>query len=110
IEASDRTSCVVPSDDTGLTQDVENCMRSRLERETYARTQEPWSLALPLVVRDAALSLGEVRDSPPAIETVESHGLSEEVYAVVHALLPELYACVRSIEKSAGLRVVYVGG
>jgi hypothetical protein len=110
IDASGRTTCVVPSDDTGLTQDVENCMRARLEREVFPRGAKAWSTALPILVRDAELALGEARKAAPSIETVESHGLDEDVYPVVVKLLPELYACVRGIDKSADLRVVYVGG
>lgn len=110
VDASGRTTCVVPSDDLGLTQDVEACMRERLDRETYRASGSGFSTAIPLVVKDGALGLGETRTTPPAIETIESHGLSEEVYDVVEALLPELYACMQGLDKSAGLRVVYVGG
>lgn len=109
IDASGKTACVVPSDDTGLTQEVESCMRMRLEKETYAKRDAPWSLALPIVVKDAKLSLGEMRDTPSAIETIESHGLAEDVYDVVDGLLPDLYGCVQGIPKSSEMRVVYVG-
>jgi hypothetical protein len=109
IDASGKTTCVVPSDDMGLTQDVESCMRTRLDREAYPNTAAPWSLALPIVVKDAKLSLGVERDTPGAIETVESQGLTEEVYDVVESLLPDLYGCMSGIPKSGALRVVYVG-
>ena len=110
VDASGKTTCVVPSDDTGLTQDVENCMRARLDKESYPTRDAPWSYALPLVVKDGKLGPGDVRATPPAIETVESHGLAEDVYDVVDRLLPDLYACMRSAPKSSDLRVVYVGG
>lgn len=109
IEASGKTACVVPSDDTGLTQDVENCMRTRLDKEAFPKSDAAWSLALPLVVKDSKLALGETRDAPPAIETIESHGLAEDVYDVVEGLLPDLYGCMASVRSSASLRVVYVG-
>lgn len=110
VDASGKTTCVVPSDDTGLTQDVENCMRARLDKESYAKRDAPWSYALPLVVKDGKLGPGDVRANPPAIETVESHGLAEDVYDVIDALLPQLYECTRTIPRSSDLRVVYVGG
>lgn len=110
IDASGKTSCVVPSDDTGLTQDVEKCMLARLDKETYAKRDAPWSFVLPLVVKDAKLGPGEVRTTAPTIETVESQGLAEDVYDVIEALLPKLYECMRGIPRSADLRVVYVGG
>jgi hypothetical protein len=100
----------VPSDDTGLTQQVERCMRTRLEREAYAATPSPWPYALPIAVKDGALTLGELRKSTPTIETVESHGLAEDVYDVVERLLPPLYTCVRDLDTTAGLPVVFVGG
>lgn len=110
VDAAGRTTCVVPSDDMGLSQDVEACMRERLDRETYARTNSAWTAAVPIAVKDGTLGLGATRTTPPAIETIESHGLSEEVYDVVEALLPDLYGCMQGLDKSSGLRVVYVGG
>lgn len=109
VEPAGRTACVVPSDDTGLTQDVDNCMRTRLEKETHARREQPWSYALPLVVKDGKLGPGEVRSTPPAMETIESHGLAEDVYDVIDALLPDLYGCLQGIPKSGELRIVHVG-
>lgn len=109
VDASGKAACVVPSDDTGLTQDVENCMRTRLDKETYAKRDAAWSFALPIVIRDAKLAPGEARTTPPSIETIESHGLAEDVYDVVEALLPDLYGCMQGIPKSGELRMVYVG-
>jgi hypothetical protein len=110
VDPSGKTACVVPSDDTGLTQDVENCMRTRLDKESYAKRDAPWSFALPLAVKDGKLGPGEARSTPPSIETIESHGLAEDVYDVVEGLLPELYKCMEGLPKSSDLRVVYVGG
>jgi hypothetical protein len=109
VDPSGKTACVVPSDDTGLTQDVENCMRTRLDKETYAKRDAAWSFALPLLVKDGQLGPGEARTSPPSIETIESHGLAEDVYDVVEGLLPDLYGCMQGIQKSSDMRVVYVG-
>lgn len=111
IDANGKTTCVVPSDDSGLTQDVENCMRTRLDKESYPKRDAAWSLALPIEVKDGKLGRGTLRDSPAAIETIESHGLAEDVYDVVEGLLPALYQCVGSAKSSqlGGARVITVG-
>src|SRR5689334_16728209 len=38
VDATGKPSCVVVSEDTGLTQEVEDCMAARMTRETYAKT------------------------------------------------------------------------
>ncbi|MBX3229505.1 MAG: hypothetical protein KIT84_17195 [Labilithrix sp.] len=94
IDREGKSACVVPSDDTGLTQEVEDCMRVRVERETFRPTAAEWTVALPIVVRGGAVSLGQVR-APTSIETIESRGLSEELYDVIEGLLPDAKACLR---------------
>jgi hypothetical protein len=108
IDRSGKTTCAVPSDDSGLTQDVEDCMRKRLGRESYASQSSSWSAVLPIVVENGALSLGKP-SAKPLIETIESHGLAEDMYDVVERILPDLKSCITGIEKSSDLRVVYVG-
>lgn len=109
VDASGKTACVVPSDDTGLTQEVENCMRTRLDKESYAPLDTPWSFSIPLVLKEGKLGPGETRRAPSSIETIESHGLAEDVYDVIDGLLPDLYGCVKGISKSSDMRVIYVG-
>jgi hypothetical protein len=104
VDRDGRTSCVVPSDDTGLTQEVEECMRVRLERESYPASSTSWVITLPIAVHDNALSLASVSKAP-LIETIESQGLTEEVYDVVEASLPDLRSCFKGVTSS----VVYVG-
>jgi len=108
VDGRGTTTCVIPSDDTGLTQEVEDCMRRRLEREEHASSGAAWSVAVPIVVRDASVSLGKLSEAP-TIESIESHGLAEDMYGVIEGLLPEMKSCLRSIDKASGLRVVYVG-
>lgn len=109
VERDGKASCVVPSDDSGLSNDVEDCMRKRLERETFGPSSAGFTVIVPVVVRDAKVSLGKVADAP-TMEMVESQGLSEEMYDVVESLLPELKSCLAPIDAAAGVRVVYVGG
>ncbi len=108
IEPGGRTACVVPSDDTGLTQEVADCIRERLERESYEPARAPWSARIPIVVRAGVVSLGgpAVQTS---IDTIESRGLAEDLYPVLDALLPDVKRCVRDTGKTAGRRVVVVG-
>ncbi len=108
VDRSGKTTCAVPSDDSGLTQDVEDCMRKRLERETYPPQDAAWSAVLPIVVDNGALALGQP-NTKPMIDTIESHGLAEDIYDVVERMLPELKACLRTLDKSSDRRVVYVG-
>jgi hypothetical protein len=110
VDVAGRTSCVVPSDDTGLTQEVEDCIGARLAKETYD-TGLAWSYEIPIVVKkDGALTLGDpAADDGASFENVETHGLSDAT-PVVKSLLPALDACMRGMPASAGLRLVYVGG
>jgi hypothetical protein len=109
IDGSGRTTCAVPSDDSGLTQDVEDCMRKRLGRESYPPQAAPWSAVLPIVVDNGTVGLGKPSPSP-LIETIESHGLAEDMYDVVEKLLPQLRSCISgAVGKSSNLRVLYVG-
>lgn len=108
VDKSGKTTCAVPSDDSGLTQDVEDCMRKRLGRESYPAQGGAWSAVLPIVVDNGALALGKA-NTKPMIETIESHGLAEDMYDVVERILPDLKGCVRGMDKSTELRVVYVG-
>jgi hypothetical protein len=91
--------CVVPSDDNGLTQEVEDCMRTTLEAERFAETAAPWVSSLPIVVRDARVTLGApAAPSQSTLEMVESHGLGDDVYDVVATLVPDLTACLGTAE------------
>jgi hypothetical protein len=109
VDPSGKTTCDVPSDDSGLTQEVEECMRERVAREAYPPSGGAWTTAIPILVQSATVSFGPA-PAKPLIETVESHGLSEEIYDVVDALIPQLKACTASLEKSSMRRVLYVAG
>jgi len=108
VDAAGKTTCVVPSDDSGLTGDVEDCMRARLERESYAATGAPWSARVPVLVAGGKLSLGGPNPQT-SIDTVESRGLAEDVYTVLDDLMPDVKECVRGSGKAVGRRVVIVG-
>jgi hypothetical protein len=103
------TTCVIPSDDTGLTQEVEDCMSERLAKERYA-AGGAWTTEMPVVVKGGAVTLGDPKANAGAsFESVETHGIPDAV-PVIKALMPELDACVSQMGESSGLRLVYVGG
>lgn len=108
IDASGKATCVIPSDDTGLTQEVEDCMSSRFAKETFESAVAPWSAALPIVVRGGVVQLG---DRPPAaigIESIETYRMPD-AFEVLESLVPELEACMNGLDASGGLRSVLVG-
>jgi hypothetical protein len=106
VDTSGKTRCVVPMDDTGLTQEVEDCISARLARESYDAGRS-WSFELPIAFRSGALALGK-EASGPMLEDIDTHGLPD-ASKVVEGLLPKLSECVQPVGKSAGLRVVHVG-
>ena len=108
VDAAGKTTCVVPSDDVGLTAEVEDCMRNRLERESYAAIGTPWSTRVAVVVKGGKLALGGPMPQT-SIDTVESRGLAEDVYSVLDDLMPDVKECVRGSGKSVGRRVIVVG-
>lgn len=108
IEASGKTSCVVPNDDSGLTQEVEDCMRTRLERESYVATPAAWSTRVPVQVKAGQVGLGGP-NMQTSIDTIESRGLEADIYTVLDGLLPDVKECIRGSGKSVGRRVVVVG-
>jgi hypothetical protein len=60
------------------------------------------------VVRDAKLGMGTGSEGA-SFETIESQGLSEDIYDVVEGLLPDLKRCMQTAAGAEGLRVVHVG-
>ena len=78
IDSSGKATCVIPSDHTGLTQDVEDCMSARFAAETF----------------DAA---GD-RAAFDSVETVRM----PDAFDVLEGLEPALQACMRSSDARAG--------
>lgn len=106
VDDDGKTTCVVPSDDRGLTQEVEDCMSARVAKETYP-TRTSWSSEIPVVVHDGAVALGE-SSAAPTLETVESHGI-DGAGSGVQAVMPELRKCTQELPPHGTLRVVHVG-
>lgn len=108
VDAEGRTACVIPSDDAGLTQEVEDCVRARIERETYD-TRAAWSVELPLSVRDGSFSVRpSLAGTPAALESVETHGMPD-AFGVIESMVPRLERCFRGADGRSTARLVYVG-
>src|SRR5688500_3091988 len=89
IDSTGKPACVVVGDDTGLTQEVEDCMSARMSRETFKSNGATWATEIPILVKDGKVSLGPPATNAPALETVETHGLPDSAHEVVEALLPQ---------------------
>jgi hypothetical protein len=107
VDPAGKTTCVVPSDDTGLTPEVEDCMQSRLAKETFSPGAS-WTYQMPVLVSDGAATLGTAVAKAPAIDTIDAEGV-KNAGPVVEKLLPELHACVRKdVDGASRLKVLYV--
>jgi len=107
IDANGKTTCVIPSDHTGLTQDVEDCMSARFTAETFDEGAA-WSAAVPIVLRGGVLARGESAPDTAVIDSVETIRMPD-AFEAVEALEPALQACLRSTDRSAGVRGLLVG-
>jgi len=109
IDAAGKSRCVVASDDTGLTQEVEDCMSARMAREAFKANRASWATELPIVVNAGKVVLGPPATAAPALETVETHGLPDAAHDIVEALLPRLHKCAEGGDADPSLRVMHVG-
>lgn len=106
VDEHGKSECVVPMQDTGFTQKVEDCMAERIAREQFAPGSE-WSASLPIRVREGKMQLG-ARGRSGELETLEWHGIDDEdVTTTVQGLLPSLTKCVQSapIDRARTIRV-----
>jgi hypothetical protein len=98
-------TCVIPSETTGVTQDVEDCMSARLGREKF-EDGAPWSASVPIAIRGGKLQLGERKSSSVTIDSVETVRMPD-AFEVLESLEPGLQACVRPA-KASGVKSMLV--
>jgi len=114
VEASGKVSCVIPTEDSGLTQEVEDCMSAQLAETQLAASNEPWSIAMPVVVKGGAVQPGVAVAAPTTtgIESVETHRMAD-AFDALEALLPDLQACMRDVDRgtsgTSGPKQIVVG-
>jgi hypothetical protein len=106
VDATGTPACVIPSDSTGLTQSVEDCMSARFAKERF-EDGAPWSASVPVVLRGGVLKLGERKPEAIVIESVETIRMPD-AFDVLESLQTELHACVRGVEKGSGLKSLLV--
>jgi hypothetical protein len=100
IDGAGKPTCVIPSDHTGLTQDVEDCMTTCFAAETF-EAGAPWSATLAIVLRAAKLRRGEpAAADPPVIDSVETVRMPD-AFDVLEGLEPALQACLRRSDGDA---------
>jgi hypothetical protein len=107
IDAAGTPTCVIPSDHTGLTQELEDCMSARFAKEKL-ETGAPWSVSVPIVLRGGTLSLGQPKAGAIAIESVETVRMPD-AFDVLEAIEPDLQACVRGSATRSLLVAARVG-
>jgi len=107
IDATGKTTCVIPSDHTGLTQDVEDCMSARFAAENFDEGT-PWSAVVPIVLRGGVLRRGENAPDTAVIDSVETVRMPD-AFEALEALEPALQACIRSADRSGGVHGLLVG-
>ncbi len=107
IDTTGKTTCVIPSDHTGLTQDVEDCMSARFTAEKFD-AGPAWSAALPIVLRGGKLARGESAPDTAVIESVETIRMPD-AFEAVEALEPALQACIRKNDAASGAHGLLVG-
>jgi hypothetical protein len=109
VAASGQPACVIPSNDTGLTQEVEDCMSARFLETRFSPTRAAWSAAVPVAVRNGVVQLGEAAAAAAAsFASIETYRMPD-AFDVLESLVPELQACMQGVERSARLRSVLVG-
>jgi hypothetical protein len=107
IDADGKTTCVIPTEDKGLTQEVEDCMSAGFAKERFD-PGAAWTASVPVAVRGGSVELGAPNTASAEIDSVETHRMAD-AFETLEALVPELQACVRDVDRSAGLRSVTAG-
>ena len=107
IDASGTPTCVIPSDHTGLTQEVEDCMSARFAAQRLP-SGAPWSASVPVLIRRGAVQPGERGSDAVTLDSVETFRMPD-AFETLESLEPALQACVRSLAQGSGVKGLLVG-
>ncbi len=107
IDASGKATCVIPTEDVGLTKEVEDCMSERLAAERFD-AGPAWTVAVPVAVRGGKVQLGARAAESAELGSVETYRMAD-AFDVLESLVPELQSCIRELDRSSGVRSVMVG-
>lgn len=107
IDATGTPLCVIPSDHTGLTQEVEDCMSARFAAQKLP-AGAPWSASVPVLIRGGAVQPGERASDAVLIESVETFRMPD-AFDTLEALEPALQACMQNLAPGGGVKRLLVG-
>ena len=107
FDASGRPLCVIPSDHTGLTQEVEDCMSARFAAQQLP-AGAPWTTSVPVLIRRGAVQLGERTSDAVAFDTVETFRMPD-AFDTLDAIEPALQACMRGLGPKSPVKGLIVG-
>jgi len=107
IDANGKPLCVIPSDHTGLTQEVEDCMSARFAAQKLP-AGAPWSASVPVAIRGGAVQLGERASDAASLDSVETFRMPD-AFDTLESIEPALQACMRSLGPKSNVRGLLVG-
>jgi hypothetical protein len=105
FDASGKATCAIPTEVTGITQEVEDCMSDRLAAASLG-SGEPFTEVVPVVLHGGKLGLGE-RDGSATLESVETRRMPD-AFDVLESLVPQLERCIHSLDRSSAIRSIVV--
>jgi hypothetical protein len=107
IDATGKPVCVIPSDHTGVTQEVEDCMSARFAAQQLP-AGAPWSASVPVAIRGGAVQPGERASDLASLDSVETFRMPD-AFDTLESLEPALEACVRTLPPGSGVKGLLVG-
>lgn len=104
IDARGEAVCVVPTEDSGLTQEVEDCMSERLAARSFGAGRAT-TMAVPVVVRAGAVRLGDETAHANVVESVETRNMPD-AFDAIESVEPALRACARGIDRTGPRSII----
>jgi hypothetical protein len=107
FDANGKTTCAIPTEASGITQAVEDCMSERLASESFG-AGEPGTSVLPLVLHGGVLELADPNATKvTTLESVETRRMPD-AFDVLEALVPKLEHCLHDLDRSSGIKSIVV--
>lgn len=100
-------TCVIPGDDSGLTQEVEDCMADRVGAARFGPGEEAL-VSLPIAVRGRRVALGSPRAEGFHFDSIATVRLPS-AFELLEDLEDELEGCVSSAAPPGSSQSVVVG-
>jgi hypothetical protein len=106
FDASGKAACAIPTEASGITQAVEDCMSARLGAESFG-PGEPGTEIVPIVLKGGVLALGDRSANVSTLESVETRRMPD-AFEVLESLVPKLSACLHDLDRSSGIKSIVV--